>query len=203
MNLFEQIDELQKRIERLRALAPDVADAMPAAVPARERAIHDMPGVVAEAFAVGDDAQALAESFSTAVVGAGPDGETLGGGFPPGAPGSPPDATAGPAARPRVGGVRDGRLEFSLGDSHATLDAQQVSALIEALARERAALSPGPPAKLPSHWDYVATRDPVTASQKLPNGDRLLVMRHTGHGWVAFAMSPQMIVQLYYLLSGA
>jgi hypothetical protein len=39
------------------------------------------------------------------------------------------------------------------------------------------------------------------AVQKQANGDRLLVMRHTGHGWVPFTFSPDMVVQMYMMLT--
>jgi hypothetical protein len=29
----------------------------------------------------------------------------------------------------------------------------------------------------------------------------LLVMRHTGHGWVPFTFSPDMVIQLYMMLT--
>jgi hypothetical protein len=43
----------------------------------------------------------------------------------------------------------------------------------------------------------------MMAVQKQSNGDRLLVMRHTGHGWVPFTFSPDMIVQMYMMLTQA
>jgi len=39
------------------------------------------------------------------------------------------------------------------------------------------------------------------AVQKQTNGDRLLVMRHTGHGWVPFQFSPETVIQMYMMLT--
>jgi hypothetical protein len=39
------------------------------------------------------------------------------------------------------------------------------------------------------------------AVQKQSNGDRLLLLRHTGHGWVPFALSPDVAIQMYMLLT--
>jgi hypothetical protein len=55
------------------------------------------------------------------------------------------------------------------------------------------ALSPG--------WRFVAPKNPVMATQRYANGDRLLVLRHTGHGWVPFSFSPDMVIEMYAMLT--
>jgi hypothetical protein len=62
-------------------------------------------------------------------------------------------------------------------------------------------MTPEPPPGIPPGWRFVATKNPVMAVQKQSNGDRLLVLRHTGHGWVPFTFSPDMVIQLYMLLT--
>ena len=48
-------------------------------------------------------------------------------------------------------------------------------------------------------WE--ATRNPMMATQKQSNGDRLLVLRHTGHGWVPFTFSPDTVIEMYAMLT--
>jgi hypothetical protein len=57
------------------------------------------------------------------------------------------------------------------------------------------------PSGLPNGWRFVATKNPVMATQRYPNGDRLLVLRHTGHGWVPFSFSPDTVIEMYALLT--
>ena len=40
------------------------------------------------------------------------------------------------------------------------------------------------PTGIPPGWRFVSTKNPMMAVQKQSNGDRLLVARHTGYGWV-------------------
>ena len=54
---------------------------------------------------------------------------------------------------------------------------------------------------LPTGWRFASTKNPVMAMQKHANGDRLLIARHTGHGWVPFTFSPEAAVQLYMMLT--
>ncbi len=79
----------------------------------------------------------------------------------------------------------------------------QVGQLIEELSNARASMQPEAPTNLPAGWRFVSTKNPVMAVQKQSNGDRLLVMRHTGHGWVPFTFSPDMVIQMYMMLTQA
>ena len=92
-------------------------------------------------------------------------------------------------------------ITMTIGDQTVSLHPTQVGQLIEELANARASMQPEPPANLPPGWRFVSTKNPVMAVQKQSNGDRLLVMRHTGHGWVPFTFSPDMVIQLYMLLT--
>jgi hypothetical protein len=82
-----------------------------------------------------------------------------------------------------------------------SLHPEQVGQLIEELANARASMTPEPPMGVPAGWRFASTRNPVMAVQKQSNGDRLLIVRHTGHGWVPFTFSPANVIQMYALLT--
>ncbi len=92
-------------------------------------------------------------------------------------------------------------IEMDIGGQTVKLSPEGVSRLIEELSNARASMEVEQPAGLPPGWRYVATKDPVMATQRYPNGDRLLVMRHTGHGWVPFSFSPKVVLEMYALLT--
>jgi hypothetical protein len=92
-------------------------------------------------------------------------------------------------------------LTLTIGSQSVTLQPGQVGQLIEELAHARASMSPEAPMSIAPGWRFVSTKNPVMAVQKQANGDRLLVARHTGHGWVPFTFSPDMVIQLYMMLS--
>ena len=92
-------------------------------------------------------------------------------------------------------------LTLTIGAQTVTLHPEQIGQLIEELANARASMSPEPPMALAPGWRFASTKNPVMAMQKQANGDRLLVARHTGHGWVPFTFSPDAAVQLYMMLT--
>jgi hypothetical protein len=92
-------------------------------------------------------------------------------------------------------------ITMTIGGQTVALRAEQIGQLIEELSNARASMTPEPPPGIPPGWRFVSTKNPVMAVQKQSNGDRLLVMRHTGHGWVPFTFSPDMVIQLYMLLT--
>lgn len=94
-------------------------------------------------------------------------------------------------------------ITMSIGDQTVALRPEQISRLIEELANARASMTPEQPPGIPPGWQFVSTKNPVMAVQKQANGDRLLVMRHTGHGWVPFTFSPDIVIQLYMMLTNA
>jgi hypothetical protein len=101
----------------------------------------------------------------------------------------------------RVSRPSQNELTLTIGAQAVTLHPEQLGQLIEELANARASMSPEAPTTIAPGWRFVSTKNPVMAVQKQANGDRLLVARHTGHGWVPFTFSPDMVVQLYMLLS--
>ncbi|MGF6757662.1 hypothetical protein [Paraburkholderia sp. GAS42] len=123
------------------------------------------------------------------------------------AAGSPESAE--PAAEPTAGEKptlsiarpAQNEITMTIGGQTVSLRPEQVGQLIEELANARASMTPEPPGGLPPGWRFVSTKNPVMAAQKQSNGDRLLVLRHTGHGWVPFTFSPEMVVQMYAMLT--
>jgi hypothetical protein len=92
-------------------------------------------------------------------------------------------------------------ITMTIGGKSVTLHPSQVGQLVEELANARASMEPEVPPNLPAGWRFVSTKNPVMAVQKQSNGDRLLVLRHTGHGWVPFQFSPDMVIQMYMMLT--
>jgi hypothetical protein len=92
-------------------------------------------------------------------------------------------------------------ITMSIGGKSVTLHPAQLAQLIEELSNARASMQPEVPPNIPSGWRFVSTKNPMMAVQKQSNGDRLLVMRHTGHGWVPFQFSPDMVIQMYMMLT--
>jgi hypothetical protein len=118
---------------------------------------------------------------------------------------SSPDASASPeemeAPVLSVSRPEKNAIEMDIGGQTVKLSPEGVSRLIEELSNARASMEVEQPMGLPPGWRYVATKDPIMASQRYPNGDRLLVMRHTGHGWVPFSFSPKVVLEMYALLT--
>ncbi|AXL50712.1 hypothetical protein DSC91_003042 [Paraburkholderia caffeinilytica] len=92
-------------------------------------------------------------------------------------------------------------ITMTIGGQTVALRAEQIGQLIEELSNARASMTPEPPPGIPPGWRFVSTKNPVMAVQKQSNGDRLLIMRHTGHGWVPFTFSPDMVIQMYMMLT--
>ncbi|AMV44257.1 hypothetical protein [Paraburkholderia caribensis] len=92
-------------------------------------------------------------------------------------------------------------ITMTIGGKSVTLHPLQLGQLIEELSNARASMQPEVPPNLPAGWRFVSTKNPAMAVQKQSNGDRLLVMRHTGHGWVPFQFSPETVIQMYMMLT--
>ncbi|RKF45976.1 hypothetical protein [Paraburkholderia fungorum] len=112
-----------------------------------------------------------------------------------------------PAAKPlptlEINRPAQNEITMTIGGQTVALRAEQIGQLIEELANARASMTPEPPPGIPPGWRFVSTKNPVMAVQKQSNGDRLLIMRHTGHGWVPFTFSPDMVIQMYMMLTKA
>ena len=92
-------------------------------------------------------------------------------------------------------------IAMTIGGVSVALSPEGVSELIEELSNARASMDVEQPSGLPNGWRFVATKNPVMATQRYANGDRLLVLRHTGHGWVPFSFSPDMVIEMYAMLT--
>ncbi|KND62379.1 putative tail fiber protein [Candidatus Burkholderia verschuerenii] len=92
-------------------------------------------------------------------------------------------------------------IEMTIGDKSVLLSAQGISELIEELSNVRASMSVEQPGGIAPGWRFATTKNPIMAVQKQPNGDRLLIIRHNGHGWVPFTFSPNMVIELYAMLT--
>ena len=209
MNLQEQIGTLEASVDDLiRAAAAAVAVPATSVTPAdSETAVAAPPDTrqkAEPAEATADDAaknDAGGTGARDSVDAAHGNGEALA---------ETTNATRGVAnapatfdAKPTLHIERPGRDEIALSINGQTVSLHplQVGQLIEELANARASMQPEVPANLPPGWRFVSTKNPMMAVQKQSNGDRLLVMRHTGHGWVPFTFSPDMIVQMYMMLT--
>jgi hypothetical protein len=121
--------------------------------------------------------------------------------------GTPAASAAAPASGDKptlhIDRPNQNEIVMTIGDQSVRLHPLQVGQLVEELANARASMQPEVPTSLPPGWRFVSTKNPMMAVQKQSNGDRLLVMRHTGHGWVPFTFSPDTVIQLYMLLTQA
>ena len=183
MNLEEQIGAIDAQVDRLGELVRLAQAAVQQAQAERAKALLE----ASEA----QEARQAAEATQAALAAS-----------------APVQAAAGPAAavqpdeKPtlRVARPSHNELTLSIGAQTVTLHPEHIGQLIEELANARASMTPEPPMALPAGWRFASTKNPVMATQKQANGDRLLVARHTGHGWVPFTFSPDAAVQLYMML---
>ncbi|MEM5293978.1 hypothetical protein VSR82_06515 [Burkholderia sp. JPY481] len=184
MNLHEQLGALETGVDQLiQAVVATQAENTPqtnadaAASPAAaEHAAHDIA------------AEAAAEQPAS-----------------PAATAAAIDKPAAPQLQPTLEINRPARDEITMtiGNQTVALRPEQISRLIEELSNARASMTPEQPQGIPPGWQFVSTKNPMMAVQKQSSGDRLLVMRHTGHGWVPFTFSPDVVIQMYMMLTNA
>ncbi|MBB5501344.1 hypothetical protein [Paraburkholderia sp. MM5384-R2] len=192
MNLHEQLGALEMGVDQLiQAVVATQAENTPetsadaAASPAAvEHAAHEAA------------AQAAAEQPANTEANAEANAETHAEAI---------DKPAAPQFQPTLEINRPARDEITMtiGDQTVALRPDQISRLIEELSNARASMTPEQPQGIPPGWQFVSTKNPMMAVQKQSNGDRLLVMRHTGHGWVPFTFSPDIVIQMYMMLTNA
>ncbi|MGF6373438.1 hypothetical protein OKW40_006254 [Paraburkholderia sp. RAU6.4a] len=188
MNLHEQLGALEMGVDQLiQAVVATQAENTPetsadaAASPAAvEHAAHEAA------------AQAAAEQPASTEANAETHAEAI-------------DTPAAPQFQPTLEINRPARDEITMtiGDQTVALRPDQIGRLIEELSNARASMTPEQPQGIPPGWQFVSTKNPMMAVQKQSNGDRLLVMRHTGHGWVPFTFSPDIVIQMYMMLTNA
>jgi hypothetical protein len=109
-----------------------------------------------------------------------------------------------PAAQPpmlQLGRPQQNVITMTIGGQTVALGPQDISEIIDQLAQARATMTPEIPMQVMPGKTFAATRDPLIASQTAANGDKLMMLRHTGFGWVPFACSPQWLVEMLAVLS--
>jgi hypothetical protein len=122
----------------------------------------------------------------------------------PARPARPAEAPAdAPGEAPRLTVSRPHRdaIEMTIGGQSVLLSPEGISELIEELANVRASMPVDQPGGIAPGWRFATTKNPVMATQKQSNGDRLLILRHNGHGWVPFTFTPNMVIELYAMLT--
>ncbi|MFM0661507.1 hypothetical protein [Paraburkholderia sediminicola] len=187
MNLHEQLGALETGVDQLiQAVVAPQAENIPE-TPA-EAAAQEAP--VAGHVSSESKAEDVAPETAAAAVEAAK---------PAPAPGEEPAAQLQPTLE--INRPAQNEITMTIGGQTVALRAEQIGQLIEELSNARASMTPEPPPGIPPGWRFVSTKNPVMAVQKQSNGDRLLVMRHTGHGWVPFTFSPDMVIQMYMLLT--
>ncbi|MFM0502294.1 hypothetical protein [Paraburkholderia caffeinilytica] len=197
MNLHEQLGALEMGVDQLiQAVVAPRAENIPE-TPALTAA-QEAP--VADHVASRSKAEDVAPEAAAAVVEAAETTETTETASAP-APGEEPAAQALPTLE--INRPAQNEITMTIGGQTVALRAEQIGQLIEELSNARASMTPEPPPGIPPGWRFVSTKNPVMAVQKQSNGDRLLVMRHTGHGWVPFTFSPDMVIQMYMMLTNA
>ena len=191
MNLHEQLGALEMGVDQLiQAVVAPQAENIPEtpanAVNAAEVAAQETPAT--NHASSESKAQNVASEATTAAIAA----EAAESGEEPAAQVQPTLEINRPAQN---------EITMTIGGQTVALRAEQIGQLIEELSNARASMTPEPPPGIPPGWRFVSTKNPVMAVQKQSNGDRLLVMRHTGHGWVPFTFSPDMVIQMYMMLT--
>ncbi|HYS66442.1 MAG TPA: hypothetical protein VEN30_21880 [Paraburkholderia sp.] len=185
MNLHEQLGALEMGVDQLiQAVVAPQAENIPE-TPVRAAARQ------AQADHVSSEAQA-----QDVASGAEPVAEAAGE-----APASAEEPAAQRQPTLEINRPAQNEITMTIGGQTVALRPDQIGKLIEELSNARASMTPEPPPGIPPGWRFVSTKNPVMAVQKQSNGDRLLVMRHTGHGWVPFTFSPDMVIQLYMMLT--
>jgi hypothetical protein len=120
---------------------------------------------------------------------------------PAAASGEAPQLTAQLTAQLTVSRPQRDAIEMKIGDQSVLLSPEGISELIEELANVRASMPVEQPGGIAPGWRFATTKNPVMATQKQSNGDRLLILRHNGHGWVPFTFTPNMVIELYAMLT--
>lgn len=93
-------------------------------------------------------------------------------------------------------------LRFIIGNNAALLDAHEVDDLITQLGEVRRQMLPVPPPQPQRTRMYSLEVDPCWYVDKGPLVDGVvLLLRHTGFGWLGFSLPPQSLSRLYQALT--
>ena len=201
MNLHEQLGALEMGVDQLiQAVVAKQAENIPE-TPAQTAAPQAPAEPVASDIASESTAEAAAETAAAVVEDNAPASDE------PADKRATEPAAQQPAAQLQptlqIDRPAQDEITMTIGDQTVALRPDQIGQLIEELSNARASMTLEQPPGIPPGWRFVSTKNPVMAVQKQSNGDRLLVMRHTGHGWVPFTFSPDVVIQLYMMLTNA
>jgi hypothetical protein len=200
MNLHEQLGALEVGVDQL----------IQAVVAPQAQNIPETPAATAAPEASADQAEAAATALAPtpASVDKSAEPEPAMHAVAETAARAAAEATEAIAAAPSeekptlsIGRPAQNVITMTIGGKTVSLHPEQVGQLIEELSNARASMMPEPAMNVPPGWRFVSTKNPAMAVQKQSNGDRLLIMRHTGHGWVPFTFSPDNVIQMYALLT--
>ena len=186
MNLHDQLGALESSLDTLLQAAASSA-----------RSSADFPKAATPEQARDASADAPADAPATSGDGAPIEPPALGGERP--TPAEPPALNEPPTLV--VSRPEQNAIEMTIAGKSVKLSPEGVSELIEELSNVRASMSVEQPAGIAPGWRFAATKNPIMATQKHSNGDRLLILRHGGHGWVPFTFSPNMVIELYAMLT--
>jgi hypothetical protein len=193
MNLHEQLGALEMGVDQLiQAVVAQQPENIPE-TPAENAAPHAPAGHVAPESTAQTPAP---ETVAPALV---EDNAPVSGEPAPPPADEPPAVQLQPTLE--IDRPSQDEITMKIGNQMVALRPDQIGRLIEELSNARASMTLEQPPGIPPGWQFVSTKNPVMAVQKQSNGDRLLVMRHTGHGWVPFQFSPDVVIQLYMLLT--
>lgn len=101
----------------------------------------------------------------------------------------------------QVGRPQQNVITMTIGGQTVALGPQDISEMIDQLAQARATMTPEVPLQVVGGKSFAATKDPVIASQTVAHGNKLMLLRHTGFGWVPFQCSPQWLAEMLATLS--
>ena len=111
--------------------------------------------------------------------------------------------SASPSEPPtlQVGRPQQNVITMTIGGQTVALGPHDISEMIDQLAQARATMTPEISHQVASGKSFAATKDPIIASQTVAQGNKLMLLRHTGFGWVPFNCSPQWLAEMLATLS--
>ncbi|CAM2153223.1 Phage tail protein [Pararobbsia alpina] len=120
------------------------------------------------------------------------------------APASTPASTPVAPSEPptlQVARPQQNVITMTIGGQTVALGPNDISEMIDQLAQARATMTPEIPLQVVPGKSFAATKDPVIAAQTVAQGNKLMLLRHTGFGWVPFTCSPQWLAEMLAVLS--
>jgi hypothetical protein len=94
-------------------------------------------------------------------------------------------------------------VRLAIGNETTLLGANEIDELTRRLSQLRAQMQPAPPPVPMKSVTYTLENDPCWHVDRsaLLGGSTVLMLRHTGFGWIAFSLPPQSIEKLQCALA--